>query len=215
VLNPFDHPILVFVFSLSGLWISARFGAAFKKRQRDRENDVNDDFDILFGATLTLLALIIGFTFSMAVTRYDQRKNLEEQEANAIGTEYVRAANELSRSAHTLLQVHRWGTTSADQRANRSAAGQDVVRGRDAYCCAAYDRGGTRRHWHERCVELAGIHPGRLVEPNPSCGMDSLDGDLRLLQHLDRLSSTWKKSLPVSNFAYRPVYLAFSDIGHR
>jgi len=27
----------------------------------------------------------------MAVSRYDQRKNLEEEEANAIGTEYVRA----------------------------------------------------------------------------------------------------------------------------
>jgi hypothetical protein len=33
----------------------------------------------------------IGFSFSMAITRYDQRKNLEETEANAIGTEYVRA----------------------------------------------------------------------------------------------------------------------------
>jgi hypothetical protein len=42
------------------------------------------------GAILTLLGLIIGFTFSMATTRYDQRKNLEEEEANAIGTEYVR-----------------------------------------------------------------------------------------------------------------------------
>jgi hypothetical protein len=40
---------------------------------------------------LTLLALIIGFSFSMAVSRYDQRKNYEEEEANAIGTEYVRA----------------------------------------------------------------------------------------------------------------------------
>ena len=27
----------------------------------------------------------------MAISRYDQRKNLEEEEANAIGTEYVRA----------------------------------------------------------------------------------------------------------------------------
>jgi hypothetical protein len=27
----------------------------------------------------------------MAVSRYDQRKNYEEAEANAIGTEYVRA----------------------------------------------------------------------------------------------------------------------------
>jgi hypothetical protein len=37
------------------------------------------------------LGLIIGFTFSMAVSRYDLRKNYEEEEANAIGTEYVRA----------------------------------------------------------------------------------------------------------------------------
>jgi hypothetical protein len=40
---------------------------------------------------LTLLGLIIGFSFSMAMTRYDLRKNYEETEANAIGTEFVRA----------------------------------------------------------------------------------------------------------------------------
>jgi hypothetical protein len=37
----------------------------------------------------TLLGLIIGFTCSMATGRYEQRKNYEEAEANAIGTEYV------------------------------------------------------------------------------------------------------------------------------
>jgi hypothetical protein len=42
-------------------------------------------------ATLTLLGLIIGFSFSMAISRYDQRKSYEEGEANAIGTEYLRA----------------------------------------------------------------------------------------------------------------------------
>jgi hypothetical protein len=46
---------------------------------------------VILAATLTLLGLIIGFSFSMALTRYDQRKNLEEAEANAIGTEYIRA----------------------------------------------------------------------------------------------------------------------------
>jgi hypothetical protein len=40
---------------------------------------------------LTLLSLLIGFSLSMAIGRYDQRKNYEEEEANAIGTEYVRA----------------------------------------------------------------------------------------------------------------------------
>ena len=42
-------------------------------------------------ATLTLLALLIGFSFSMAISLYDQRKNYEEAEANAIGTEFGRA----------------------------------------------------------------------------------------------------------------------------
>jgi hypothetical protein len=37
-----------------------------------------------------LLALIIGFTFSMAIDRHDQREIFEEGEANAIGTEYLR-----------------------------------------------------------------------------------------------------------------------------
>jgi hypothetical protein len=42
-------------------------------------------------ATLTLLGLIIGFTFSKAINRYEQRRNYEPEEANAIGTEYVQA----------------------------------------------------------------------------------------------------------------------------
>lgn len=43
------------------------------------------------GGHLALLGLLIGFTFSIAVSRNDQRKNFEEDEANAIGTEYLRA----------------------------------------------------------------------------------------------------------------------------
>jgi hypothetical protein len=55
------------------------------------EENKREDFGIIMAAILTLLGLIIGFSFSMAISRYDQRKNLEESEANAIGTEYVRA----------------------------------------------------------------------------------------------------------------------------
>jgi hypothetical protein len=50
-----------------------------------------EDLNTALTATLTLLALIIGFSFSMAVSHYDQRQNCEEAEANAIGTEYLRA----------------------------------------------------------------------------------------------------------------------------
>jgi hypothetical protein len=55
------------------------------------EEDERKDWATLEAATLTLLGLIIAFSFSMAVTRYDQRKNYEAEEANAIGTEYARA----------------------------------------------------------------------------------------------------------------------------
>jgi hypothetical protein len=49
------------------------------------------DLDIALTATFTLLALIIGFSFSMAITRYDLRKTYEEAEASAIATAYLRA----------------------------------------------------------------------------------------------------------------------------
>jgi hypothetical protein len=66
-------------------------GTASFKKLRAQVASLHEDFAVVQGATLTLLGLIIGFTFSMALTRYDQRKNYEEEEANAIGTEYVRA----------------------------------------------------------------------------------------------------------------------------
>lgn len=86
-----DIPILVFALSVVGLWLSVRIGGSIRKKQRNVEEEGGKDFDRIISAILTLLALIIGFTFSMAVNRYDQRKICEVAEANAIGTEYVRA----------------------------------------------------------------------------------------------------------------------------
>jgi hypothetical protein len=83
------HPYFLLVVTFSALWAAARIGLAFRKKHHEPDEDT-EDFTFVVGATLTLLGLIIGFTFSMAVSRYDQRKNLEEQEANAIGTEFVR-----------------------------------------------------------------------------------------------------------------------------
>ncbi|WP_144148618.1 hypothetical protein [Paraburkholderia sp. BCC1884] len=86
-----DYPALIFIVALLAMWLSARFGAVLLRRYKKIEDDAREDFGVIQAATLTLLALLIGFTFSMAVGRYDQRKNYEEEEANAIGTEYVRA----------------------------------------------------------------------------------------------------------------------------
>ena len=89
--NLLTFPRVFFVFSFVLLWLSAQFGT-FLRKQWSLKDEQRDDFGIVQTATLTLLGLIIGFSFSMAVVRYDQRKTYEEAEANAIGTEYVRAS---------------------------------------------------------------------------------------------------------------------------
>jgi len=86
-----DSPLVVFAVSLVVQWLSAYLGYFLRRERQSLSKDAHDDFDTVQTASLTLLALIIGFSFSMAVTRYDQRKNYEEAEANAIGTEYLRA----------------------------------------------------------------------------------------------------------------------------
>jgi hypothetical protein len=85
-----NHPIHFSLLLLFVLWLLAQFGT-FLHRRRPLKDDEHEDFSVVQAATLTLLGLIIGFSFSMAVGRYDQRKNYEEAEANAIGTEYFRA----------------------------------------------------------------------------------------------------------------------------
>src|SRR5262245_19664987 len=42
-------------------------------------------------AVLTLLGLLLGFSFAMAVSRHDTRRQLVVQEANSIGTTRLRA----------------------------------------------------------------------------------------------------------------------------
>jgi hypothetical protein len=86
-----DHPLLVFALSFIALWFWAWLGWFFLRRRYSLEQETREDFGFILGASLTLLGLIIGFSFSMATSRYDQRKNYEEGEANAIGTEYLRA----------------------------------------------------------------------------------------------------------------------------
>lgn len=101
-----DLPRLLFLVSFVVLWLSAEIGVLVGRRYPLHE-DSRGDFDMILAATLTLLGLIIGFSFSMATSRYDLRKNYEEEEANAIGTEYARAGlmqAEVTRNVQELLQ---------------------------------------------------------------------------------------------------------------
>jgi hypothetical protein len=84
----FPFPLSVLAFLV--LWGSAIAGAIICKQFGSLPREERDDFAVVQGASLTLLGLLIGFTFSMSISRYDLRKSYEESEANAIGTEYLR-----------------------------------------------------------------------------------------------------------------------------
>ena len=86
-----NYPILICVITLVCLWASALLGSFVRMRKRAGDDKDGGEYGMVLSATLTLLGLLIGFSFSMAIGRYDQRKDYEEEEANAIGTEYVRA----------------------------------------------------------------------------------------------------------------------------
>ena len=117
------YPWLIFVAAFAALWLASVMGSWLRRRNSSAEDEQREDLGVILGATLTLLALIIGFSISMASSRYDQRKNLEEAEANAIGTEMLRAdllppadaahvpSWRLSRPAHPVL--HQSGRHSA------------------------------------------------------------------------------------------------------
>ena len=86
-----DHPRILSFVCVCGMWLAALAGAWIRGVVRLPGKEVKENLNLVVSATLTLLGLIIGFTFSMATTRHDQRRLYEEGEANAIGTEYVRA----------------------------------------------------------------------------------------------------------------------------
>src|SRR5215469_3309008 len=85
-----NNPFLVLLGSLIVFSVSAWIGTRVHRLLQIGESD-QENFSFVLGGTLTLLGLNVGFTFSMAVGRYDQRKAREEQEANAIGTAHALA----------------------------------------------------------------------------------------------------------------------------
>jgi hypothetical protein len=86
-----EYPELLLVVALVGLGAASALGT-WANRRYPVADDFFQDFRVVLGAALTLLGLIVGFSFSMAAGRYEQRRDLEGAEANAIGTEYQRAA---------------------------------------------------------------------------------------------------------------------------
>ena len=64
---------------------------AMRTRRKGLEKVENADIAVLLGAVLTLLSLMLGFTYAMSQGRFETRRQLTIDEANAIGTAYLRA----------------------------------------------------------------------------------------------------------------------------
>ena len=104
-----QFPGALFLASFCALWLSGRIGIRLRNDKRKVDEFEHADVSLIVASTLTLLGLIIGFTFSMSISRYEQRKLYEENEANAIGTEYLRADlldNTDAQRLHTMLEVY-------------------------------------------------------------------------------------------------------------
>src|ERR1041385_3910873 len=82
----------LFIVILLVVLISVEFGYRLGRYRRSRrEQEKEAPVGTMVGATLGLLAFILAFTFGLAANRFDIRRELLLDEANAIGTTYLRA----------------------------------------------------------------------------------------------------------------------------
>jgi hypothetical protein len=66
-------------------------GLALGRRLRDRATGLREPLAAIQGALLSLVGLILAFGLALAVGRYESRRAAVVEEANAIGTTYLRA----------------------------------------------------------------------------------------------------------------------------
>lgn len=97
---------------------SALLGALAGRRLRQHVETLREPFGVLQGALLGLVALVLAFGLTMAVSRYDTRRAAVVEEANAIGTTYLRAQMLREPSRTASLDLLRRYTAGAIRYAN-------------------------------------------------------------------------------------------------
>ena len=106
-----------------------------RRRQKKADESARTQFTAIEGAELTVVGLLLAFTFSMAVSRFETRKQIVVNEANALGTAYLRAqllpplerleAEALLRNyVDTWLELHDAGAGPAETRRRDPEAGR-------------------------------------------------------------------------------------------
>jgi hypothetical protein len=93
ILPVFGREAMLFLLVSFLLLICAEIGyfmglRVFREHDAAHRALIGSYANVVFG----LLALLLGFTFALAAGRYDNRRELVVQQANAIGTTYLRAS---------------------------------------------------------------------------------------------------------------------------
>ena len=90
-MNYFVFAIFIAFGMLAGMLLFLELGRRIGLRQRAKDPEgVREGLGAVEGAVFGLLGLLIAFTFSGAAARFDARRHLIVEEANAIGTAYLR-----------------------------------------------------------------------------------------------------------------------------
>jgi hypothetical protein len=118
--------ILTVVILYAAAEIGFRYGVRYVARTR---SEIHSHVATVEGALLGLLALLLGFAFAMAMTRFETRRQAVLEEVNDLGTTYLRAH---------LLPERRRGTCKrlleeyVQSRIDFLRAGTDPIRSREA-----------------------------------------------------------------------------------
>lgn len=84
--------MLIFLTTIAGVIFSIELGFRLGRRAKKRSAEEEKDSSVsaIAAAILGLVAFILAFTFSIVTDRYEMRKALVRDEANTIGTAYLR-----------------------------------------------------------------------------------------------------------------------------
>ena len=97
-----------------GLTVAATLlGALLGRRVRHLSESLSESFGVIQAAMLGVVGLILAFGLSLALSRYEDRRALIVDEANAIGTTYLRAQTLAEPMRSDSLQLLRDYTESA------------------------------------------------------------------------------------------------------
>ena len=103
----YENPVIFLIGVVALLFAAGCAGAWFNSSRSSVLGETSESLKTIEGAVLGLLALLLGFSFAMSVNRYDLRKQLEVDEANAIGTTWLRAGALLEPARSTEQQLLR------------------------------------------------------------------------------------------------------------